>query len=357
MSDLYPSPEFMEKVRAASEIPTPDPAFIAQLRGQIRRQAINIDRRKSLKEHFTHILRKPAVFAAIVGFIVLVSATLIAPQQVWAAVQKLIGYIPGIGFVQNTDTTLVLSGPVSVTRDGVKVSVVDTVAAEENTRVILRAEGLSGLQELVQAKPPESSGDLRLVQSDGTSVPLKSYSVEYEGLSAVIVQMDFLPLKPGMTQVTLSFSQIPGVPAGFAPENWELPIKLQAGNASGRITTGSNLDIHSQTHNGISLVLAGNAGSDGKTALQLRLTTSDPSTSIEPNWWNQISIHDANGNPVAVIGEPVIGSGHWDEITLETKALEPGQIYTIKLSGPIDIWDGGPKKVNGDWELTFQTPD
>ena len=341
---------FEEKVYMATRVPGPSPEFAEHLWKQVVEQP---QKQSGFNTHFPRIFARPVWAAStIVLLVTVVLITTLGPGQVWAAVQKLIGYIPGIGFVENNEATLILSQPVTNTRGQVSVTVVNAVASIDNTRIILQADGLNGLRKYVQDNRPESSGSLRLLQPDGSSIPLKSISVEYVSASAVEVQMNFQPLSTGVREVTLAFTQIPGVPAGFAPESWQISLDFQAANTSGRITTGSEPNFTSETVNGLTLVLSGIAQLDGKTALELRLDTNDPFISIEPNWWwNNILIYDINGNLVSVGDDPIVGDDGWAEITLEMSSLDAGQLYTLNLNGPIGLWE--QFEQNPQLEFTF----
>ena len=303
------------------------PEFAEHLWKQVVEQP---QKQSGFNTQFPRIFARPVWAAStIVLLVTVVLITTLGPGQVWAAVQKLIGYIPGIGFVENNEATLILSQPVTKSRGQVSVTVVNAVASIDNTRIILQADGLNGLRKYVQDNRPKSSGSLRLLQPDGSSIPLKSISVEYVSASAIEVQMKFQPFSTGVREVTLAFTQIPGVPAGFAPESWQISLDFQAANTSGRITTGSEPNFTSETVNGLTLVLSGIAQLDGKTALELRLDTNNPFISIEPNWWwNNILIYDINGTLVSVGDDPIVGDDGWAEITLEMPSLDAGQLYT-----------------------------
>ncbi len=53
----------------------------------------------------------------------IIGTLVIGPQRVYAAVLQLFGYIPGVGIVDQNSPIRLLAEPVSITRDGITVSV------------------------------------------------------------------------------------------------------------------------------------------------------------------------------------------------------------------------------------------
>ncbi|RJQ40469.1 MAG: hypothetical protein C4545_08615, partial [Anaerolineaceae bacterium] len=79
---------------------------------------------------------KPAwiVVLCVIAFLV-AGILFIGPERVYAEVLRLLGYIPGIGIVDQSQPIRVLSEPVRVTRDGVTVSINQAVLTAENTQI------------------------------------------------------------------------------------------------------------------------------------------------------------------------------------------------------------------------------
>lgn len=66
----------------------------------------------------------------------------IGPTNLAAAMQKLLGYIPGIGLVDNASGLRVLEAPVSLEREGITVTVEQAVADGQRTVVLMRVDGI-----------------------------------------------------------------------------------------------------------------------------------------------------------------------------------------------------------------------
>ena len=78
--------------------------------------------------------------------LLLVAAIIIGalgPQRVWAQVRRLLGYVPGIGLVQNDASLRVLAEPVQVVQDGIAVTVKQATADAQRTILVWEVVGLS----------------------------------------------------------------------------------------------------------------------------------------------------------------------------------------------------------------------
>src|SRR5512146_2675956 len=99
MSGLTPSPDFEDQLRAACALPAPDPQFVSQLRSSLAAHAAYLSQQQAQSPRLA-FFRRPAWAAAIIILLALAGATFaVGPQRVWAAVQGLLGYIPGVGIV------------------------------------------------------------------------------------------------------------------------------------------------------------------------------------------------------------------------------------------------------------------
>ena len=137
MSDHTPTLQFEEEIRAAVAVPPADDEFINNLHTRLVQQA-------SSKAKLNHsVFLRPAwviTFVVVTGL--LVSTLLIGPQRVVAAMRSLIGYLPGVGIVDQNEPIRVLAEPVSLTRDGVTVTVKQVVADSVRTFVAYQIDGI-----------------------------------------------------------------------------------------------------------------------------------------------------------------------------------------------------------------------
>ena len=112
--------------------PEPSEAFTSQLERQLLQRAGQLQQPVSRpRSRMIFPLFKWATAALAVIILVVLA---VGPQNALAAVQKLIGYIPGVGFVENSQQPLrVLAEPLQVKREGVTLTVEKVLASGEST--------------------------------------------------------------------------------------------------------------------------------------------------------------------------------------------------------------------------------
>jgi hypothetical protein len=318
----------------------PRTAFVIGLRQQLLNQAA----RSNAQQVRGHIIPRwmsfqPAwrYFAAGVLVLCLVIIA-IGPQRVVAAIQGWIGYIPGLGFVLNPDTARVLDQPVTVTQDGVSVTVVDAVADEANTRILLKAEGIRDLWKLDYS----GTADLSLppaprLSYSGGSLVLDHYSQIALGYYSVSLELVFPPLPKGVDDPLLSFQRIIDIPKSIAPENWSIPLRFTVGSSTGRITTTAEQVTTSDTHNGITLTLDSEARMQDKDALRVSMTSALPGTKVEYDGLQQLMLWDLDGHPVPFINQRIYDPPYVTVATFSSQRLAPNQPYTLTVAGPVEL--------------------
>ena len=133
-----------------------------------------------------------------------------------AAVKNLIGYIPGIGFVQQDASTLYLAKPVSITQKGVTLTVEQAVA--DATRIVISYR-MDGLPEPGQGETYACVySDNRLKLPNGKErLPVGG------GISGNEARIEFSPLPAGVKQVKLVSHGEADCPA---PIDWSVDIPL-----------------------------------------------------------------------------------------------------------------------------------
>ncbi len=172
------------------------------------------DLERRLKQHPLYQTRQPGrrsilrpAWRIALSFLMLLitSILLIGPDRVYAEVMKWLGYIPGIGIVDQSQPIRVLAEPVRVTRDGVTVSVNQAVLTSEDTQIEF---GYSG-------------------------VPLSAYPAENE---IGCIEREFLQLADGsivdrnapipadINEATLIIPCIFNTLPDTVPTDWEIPL-------------------------------------------------------------------------------------------------------------------------------------
>jgi len=183
------------------------------------------------KYFFAHplsVYRKPLLHPTrtlvISGFLIIILAgVLIAgPHNVVAAIRSLVGYLPGVGFVQNTAQTRILSTPVVVERDGIRVTIEEALADSQQTVIVYRIDNLPQAEKSIEATPPTMP---YLQLADGTIFKV-TYGDSGGKDGVWRERLGFPPLPVGIDDFRLIISQLHDQPQGAAPENWQIPIHL-----------------------------------------------------------------------------------------------------------------------------------
>jgi hypothetical protein len=221
MSEFRPSPEFEEQLRAAADAPVPDSAFVQKLRAELRGKATMNTKRKT-------ILLRPAWAALAVVLALLLAGVVIGPQRVAAAIQKWFGYVPGFGLVRNGDL-LVLDGPVSVTQEGITLTVTDAIRSDEKTVVKYSMSGVpfDVTQENFSCMGYDLQPFVRL--PDGSVLALQGMSSTFQSpTEKPLYDIELLmgPLPEGVTDLTLVVPCVEHNLGEAVPQKWEVPLHL-----------------------------------------------------------------------------------------------------------------------------------
>ncbi len=260
----------------------PAPEFVERLERQLREQAaangspVRLGQAPRFWERWRatpRSLRWAAGMAALLVVLALAVGAL-GPQRVWAQVQRLLGYVPGIGFVNLADAR-VLVAPVQVERDGVTLRVEQVIADAGRTRVVLSSRGLPA-QDSSARGVVDFTARLRL--PDGSRLNAGDYALRW-GAAAIA----FPPLPADVYTATLELDRLPLLPPGAAPEDWAVALALRP--ATGPLVSQLFAEPYqpagaSDTQAGITLSIVQVAHSPQATALTLRGAWTDPTWQI-----------------------------------------------------------------------------
>jgi hypothetical protein len=206
MNEWNSTPWFEESVRQSFGVPEIRSEFVAQVHGDLMRRAA-----AKSKKTLTFLGLRPAwtVALAILSLMIIITLV-IGPQRVYAAVMQLLGYIPGVGIVNQSSPIRILAEPVSVTRDGITVSVNQAVLTTTETRLDF---GVSGVPLSAYPKAEAISGCIEpeyLRLPDGTRI----------GVSAPIPAT----VNEAVFVLPCIFNTLPGT----TPSDWELLLHFVA---------------------------------------------------------------------------------------------------------------------------------
>lgn len=185
------------------------------------------------RRRLVHALTAQPLLALAAAFLVLLLLTGVA-----YAIGSLMGYLPGIGFV-HADSLRVLAEPISLTREGITLTVQQVVADSQRTVVVYSTEGLR----IAAANSAGEGGSFGSVQTlrlpDGTTLEVLSGS-GYGGTPEPLVpafrsqggwpnyssRLVYPAVGADVDELTLVIPILETMPAGAAPENWELTFRL-----------------------------------------------------------------------------------------------------------------------------------
>lgn len=235
-----------EKVQQATRMPDPNPDFANELWGQIK---VHQQRPPLWKFRIQNLLMRPMIIMVSIFLVLGVAVVLIGPQRVFASLRKVLGYIPGVGFV-NIESAVALQGPVELTQNGQTFLIEQLLSSAKEMVLVVRIKGFPayqyvGLDSGISVKT--TNGDVFIPHS--FSVNVTEIPGEYLGI------FKFQPLTSGTTQAIVSWKQ-PSTKQIPEPVTWQIPVTLSQVSDPGTAKQfpGSYTPDHaSASHDGITL--------------------------------------------------------------------------------------------------------
>jgi len=164
------------------------------------------------------------VFAMAILILLVLVVGLVSVPSVRAAIQRWIGYVPGIGLISEGQMR-VLAEPVSVTRDGITLTVEEIWAASDRTLIQVSIEGWPW-RKLVSDSPENGCLDpafLRLPNGELTHTQPTS-AVGWE--TGYELKSLYPAIPSTLDEATFVMPCLILAKPGEAPENWELSLRL-----------------------------------------------------------------------------------------------------------------------------------
>jgi hypothetical protein len=275
--------------------------------------------------------------------IVLALLTLLALTGVAYAIGKSLGYVPGLGVVDQNTLFHVLAGPVSQTRDGVTVTVEKGTADAQKTILRVSVDGVDA-----NGGPYcDNPYPLLLRLADGSTLEENGGygnigDLSQPGYTDVIT---FPALPAGSDDVTL---EIPCLWRVTKPEDWKIPLHFVPADgsevnpvielSSAAPTTQASFETVPPTEfpYGISLALEKVVPLDDGYLLIGSLRWTDKTVNIGPYFDNSYNLRavDANGQVVA-LEEPEQSA---QDLLLPVEAGSLITQWIYKVSGKQHAW-------------------
>lgn len=168
----------------------------------------------SQRKTFMQTLRARPVLAVLIAVLALLLLTGVA-----YAVGRSLGYIPGFGLVEQGTSIRVLDEPVSVTRDGITVTVTSAVSTAERTVIEFTVENVPWSALSHNENVGGCSGTATLQLPDGAVLMIKEGSG-----SAQKTRFVYAPIPSEFNEVSVVLPCILDTLPGKAPEDWEFPL-------------------------------------------------------------------------------------------------------------------------------------
>jgi hypothetical protein len=228
------------------------------------------------------------------------------------ALGRTLGYIPGVGLVENNTGMRVLAEPVSVTRDGVTVTVSSVLVYQDRVELIYEIAGAPpeyyNSHDACGSYHPhgnfwsDADADLRL--PDGTVIR-RDYAGKYQSQNTFAMKPVYAAEVPAdVTEMTMLLKCIPFTKIGTAPENWEVPLKFKyvpAGTVIGEpVLDVTPSSASSVSDNGITVTLDRVVPQDGKYLFYSSAVADDKQKPITRTFAASAYIVDATGQKVAL---------------------------------------------------------
>ena len=177
-----------------------------------------IESRLDKRNSFMQTLRARPALALI---IILLALSLLT--GVVYAIGKSLGYIPGVGIIDQSAPLRVLAEPMTITRDGVTITVTQAVLSADKTVVFVKVEGVPR-----EAYPNDESigcmGSANLRLADGTL--LEGGYIGAGGWTHFENRLEYGPIPANVNEAGLTFDCIGFTKPGALPENWEIPLRF-----------------------------------------------------------------------------------------------------------------------------------
>ncbi len=158
------------------------------------------------------------------------------------AIGLLTGYLPGVGFVQRSSLR-VLAQPVSETRGGITVTIEQVAADAERTVIVYKTEGMTieaanskgegggpsgfGSQHVLRLPDGTALNETPFMGYGGTPEPIINNIQTEGGWPNYVYRLVYPPVGLQANELTLVIPVLQNMPAGAAPENWEITFELK----------------------------------------------------------------------------------------------------------------------------------
>lgn len=229
-----------EKLNKIAHTAQPDQAFSEELWQKIESAPQQSARKAS---GFAGFIRKPAWSIPALLITALLIFVAAKPQVALAAFRSLFGYIPGIGFVEDSENAKSIAEPIQITQDGVTLTIEQAIADADKTVISYAITASDSASEGFDNCFYDSN---QLQLSNGKTLLPTGGGVE--GHSA---RIEFFPLPNGESAPTLLIKRQEESSQCNAPVSFSVPIPFTSDIAPEQIApVYEGEQIHANTGDG-----------------------------------------------------------------------------------------------------------
>lgn len=296
-----------------------------------------------------HRARIALIFMSIIAVFTL----LFTFPEIASAMRKLLGFIPGIGLVNQDSPLRVLAEPVTVTRDGFTVTVENAVLDSKHTIITYKVEGPFNPGDTQSTNSLDntcfSSAELHL--PDGTIDQLANGIPSVTWNNGYRTQYSYIAVPDKVQQAELVLPCIYSLQLGSHPENWKIPLNF--------VSAPDDLTIYPI---GLENTPASESPSQGQSNIKVNLENVIP---LADGQLVQVRIDWSNTHAVSVTLDPkdveiLDASGKQVSFEPSSEAIDPGEfdlqsrVFGFKTSPLTDL--GSAKIIlKAASEVTYNT--
>jgi len=165
------------------------------------------------------------VFAITILVLLVLATVLVNVPSVKAAIQRWLGYVPGIGLVSEGQIR-VLAEPVSVKRDGITLRVEQVLVDSNQTTLRYSVDGIQPdmLDSDSMWNTPGCSKDVSLRMPENEFLPIDQAGTSW--ITGYEQRISYPAIPSTMNEATFVMPCIRSAVPGKAPEDWELSFHL-----------------------------------------------------------------------------------------------------------------------------------
>ncbi len=241
MDEHLPSPQFEERIRLALGGARARPEFVCRLEQHLQAWAGRMQGRPAGRSR--RLAWRWAL--AVLLMLILVGVLVVGPANLAAAMQRLWGYMPGVGLVEDSGGLRVLAAPVSLEREGITVTVEQAVIDSERTIILMKVDGIPGEAWPQSEHDPACYQSPELILPGGEAAQLYGGGGDEAGSgceptwrieggsgggrgwgSGYSSRMVFAGLPAGVERAVLHVPCLFDTAPGKAPEDWSLELRF-----------------------------------------------------------------------------------------------------------------------------------